>query len=446
MEKYQYSLNLQQLEIKNFRGFEDLKINFDERLTVFIGINGSGKSSILDLIAENFRQLVHQWFQLGKENYFLNAQKDIKYGSDGISTNELYYSVDYPYYNENRELANVHEDDQSELKLDTKLPPNFVTIGRDIGEGQRESILDEMKSVFETLKRTDLDKIHLPILAYYQAGSLSQKNALKDDFDTHILSIYDDLLENKSLSFQNLKKWFEWRQKLDLQRQQRGKSNEGFRKITEAIYQDILQMLNDDGENAFTEIYIDWEKDQYGEFVLVKNGDSLKENQLSSGEKLLFTLVADISAKLALANPASENPSKEGAGVVLIDEIDLHLHPKWQRKVVTKLREIFPNVQFVITTHSPALLSNSDRKHVRILKNGEIQASPFVKGRDINSILEDVFEVEERPQEYKTKIAKFYEALESNVDLAKSLLSDLKKDYGSADIEIVRAESYLEIY
>jgi predicted ATP-binding protein involved in virulence len=173
---------------------------------------------------------------------------------------------------------------------------------------------------------------------------------------------------------------------------------------------------------------------------------TLEISQMSAGEKHIFAMIGDIAMKLIEANPNKENPLKDGTGVVLIDEIDLHLHPKWQRKVVTKLRDIFPNVQFVITTHSPALLANFDRKHIRVLKDGKIQHTPFTKGRDVNAIFEDVFEVEERPQEYKNKISKFYEILESNVDLAKKLLLELKNDYGDADAEITRAESYLEIY
>jgi len=447
MEKHQFNLRVQQLSIQNFRGFENLEIKFDENLTVLIGVNGSGKSSILDLLAENFRQIVSAWFQLGKDKFYLEPNKDIKYGSNGISKNELNFEVTYPIYDNEENLISTQQEDKTIINLDLKLYPSFVLMAeRDSDDNQKVSILNEIRTTFENLKRTNLDKIHLPILAYYQSVGLSQNNQMKDDFDTHVLSVYDDLLENRSISFKNIKKWFEWRQKLDLQRQQRSKNNESFQKTTDNIYQNILLMLNDEKENIFTEIYIDWEKSQDGEFVLVKNGSLLKENQLSSGEKLLFTLVADISYKLALANPQSQNPSKEGFGIILIDEIDLHLHPKWQRKVVTKLREIFPNVQFVITTHSPVLLANFDKQHIRVLKDGKIIHTPFVKGRDINAIFEDVFEVEERPKEYTEKIAKFYELLENNAKAAKEVLLELKQDFGDSDPEIVRAVSYLEIY
>ncbi|NJO01056.1 MAG: AAA family ATPase [Bacteroidia bacterium] len=148
---------------------------------------------------------------------------------------------------------------------------------------------------------------------------------------------------------------------------------------------------------------------------------------------------------LSLANPHTDNPML-GSGIVLIDEIDLHLHPKWQRKVVFKLLETFPNVQFVMTSHSPLLISMLDKKLIRIIKNGKICESSYTKGRDTNAILSDNFEVSERPEEYRQKISKFYDLLEQNVESAREVLDELKQDLGESDPEIVRAESYLEIY
>jgi predicted ATP-binding protein involved in virulence len=301
---------------------------------------------------------------------------------------------------------------------------NFVTLFAN--ESTHQVILNELGDIFGKIRRTDLAKIRLPILAYYQSIGLSQNRIEegKDTFSTFVWNTYDDLLENRGTSFKNLKKWFEWSQKLDYQLQEQGEGGASFHKKTEIIYQDILQMLNDE-ENTFTKIYIDWKKSTEGEFVIVKNGNNLKENQLSSGEKLLFTLVADISYKLALANPSSLNPSKEGTGIVLIDEIDLHLHPKWQRKVVTKLREIFPNVQFVITTHSPVILTELYSKHIRVLDNGHIFGIRDSFGHSEEEMLEEMGGQSERK-----KLIKEIHRL-----LAQNKISEAKEKRAKIEVE-----------
>ena len=92
--------------------------------------------------------------------------------------------------------------------------------------------------------------------------------------------------------------------------------------------------------------------------LLIDKGDqSFDISQLSDGERSFLALICDLGRRLALANPELTNPLL-GAGVVLIDELELHLHPKWQREVRDKLLATFPNVQFIATTHSPFIIQS----------------------------------------------------------------------------------------
>ncbi|EPL0838056.1 AAA family ATPase, partial [Klebsiella aerogenes] len=101
--------------------------------------------------------------------------------------------------------------------------------------------------------------------------------------------------------------------------------------------------------------------------VLTKNGIELDAQQLSQGEKTILTLVGDLARRLSLLNPELQNPF-EGKGIVLIDEIDLHLHPMWQQKIIERLLTTFPNVQFILSTHSPQVLSTVPARSIRILE------------------------------------------------------------------------------
>ncbi|HCD1890397.1 TPA: AAA family ATPase, partial [Escherichia coli] len=104
--------------------------------------------------------------------------------------------------------------------------------------------------------------------------------------------------------------------------------------------------------------------------VLIKNGIQLDAQQLSQGEKTILTLVGDLARRLSLLNPELQNPF-EGQGIVLIDEVDLHLHPTWQQKIIERLLTTFPNVQFVLSTHSPQVISTVPARSIRILEEVE---------------------------------------------------------------------------
>jgi hypothetical protein len=117
---------------------------------------------------------------------------------------------------------------------------------------------------------------------------------------------------------------------------------------------------------------------------VTKAGERLYLDQLSDGERSLLAIVADLVRRLSLANPELADPL-EGAGVVLIDEIELHLHPTWQRSVVEKLRTTFPNIQFIASTHSPFVIQS--------LRAGElINLDPEEFGEYSDKSIEDIAE------------------------------------------------------
>ncbi|HYO69567.1 MAG TPA: AAA family ATPase, partial [Archangium sp.] len=130
-------------------------------------------------------------------------------------------------------------------------------------------------------------------------------------------------------------------------------------------------------------------------------------------------------------------------GIVLIDEIDLHLHPHWQRRVIGDLRKTFPGVQFVATTHSPQVLSMADDAWVRLLVSGETEPRRVsrVKGKDTNALLEDIFGEPSRPQEMQRELDRLAWLIdEAKLDEARGLLSALREQLGAEDADIVRAE------
>jgi predicted ATP-binding protein involved in virulence len=167
---------------------------------------------------------------------------------------------------------------------------------------------------------------------------------------------------------------------------------------------------------------------------------------LSDGLRNLLGLVSDLAWRAATLNPWMGDRINELHGVVLIDEVDLHLHPSWQRMVVPRLLAAFPNVQFFITTHSPQVLSSISEENLFIIKDFNIQTGQFfTEGRDSNAILQDVFDLSKRPQEEQSMLNQFYQFLEiKQQQQALEILEKLEKKWGSLDPEIVRANLYYQ--
>jgi predicted ATP-binding protein involved in virulence len=171
-----------------------------------------------------------------------------------------------------------------------------------------------------------------------------------------------------------------------------------------------------------------------------KNGETLNVAQLSQGEKSLMALVGDIARRLAMLNPALDNPLS-GNGIVLIDEVDLHLHPSWQRSLIDRFTTTFPNCQFVITTYSPLVISDYKDVLVYTLTNGKLQKIPSQYGQDANTVLLDVMDTSIRDPEIDIKLNDLLDAIQdSNLAQAQKLLTELTAELPANHLELVKAK------
>ena len=174
-----------------------------------------------------------------------------------------------------------------------------------------------------------------------------------------------------------------------------------------------------------------------------KNGKTLSVSQLSDGEKCLIAMVGDLARRLAIANPIGDEPLK-GSGVVIIDEIDLHLHPRWQRKIIPTLTRVFSNLQFIISTHSPHVITHVQPENIFLLNDSDegIQYTKPLEsyGKNADRVLEDLMGLNTtRPDEVNTLLKELYETInEGETDKAKEQISNLRAMIGE-DPEIVKA-------
>jgi predicted ATP-binding protein involved in virulence len=185
---------------------------------------------------------------------------------------------------------------------------------------------------------------------------------------------------------------------------------------------------------------------EYGKpvFVVRKGNQELAFDQLSEGERSLAAMVCDIARRLAIANP--DGDPLQGNGVVMIDEIDLHLHPRWQAEVLERLMATFPNLQWVVTTHSPIVLSRVRPESVRILDGFTLSEPGPTYGRDANALLEELFGIQLRPDNVAQLIEDIAEAIdEEELERARTLLDELAESLGTGDREVTRLRTMIDL-
>ncbi len=181
--------------------------------------------------------------------------------------------------------------------------------------------------------------------------------------------------------------------------------------------------------------------------VRFESGEVAPWQELSDGFHIYLALVADIARRAVMLNEqdGGEAPALV-EGVVLIDEIDLHLHPRWQRVVLDGLRTVFPRLQFIVTTHSPQVLSSAENRQVRHLVGGKIQEhGVFVEGRDSNAILREQMGTEDRDAEGRAELRALHDAIDQgSKEQAEARYAGLLAKWGDLDPALIRARGLMD--
>jgi len=407
-------MRIKQLKMQSFRGIGDLIIDFDQKEpTVFIGINGVGKSSILDCLAillSRFSSAIQHSTSSGK----LFKEEDIK--------------------NDKNETHNEIIADFESQKFTWSLTK--VKKGR---IKDTSTNLSEINKITENIKYqlSSSEQYNLPVIIYYSTNRavLDIPLKIKKQHSFTQIDTYENALAGQGSEFRIFFEWF--RKQEDLENELRLENNRDYRdKQLESVRQAICSLIPN-----FNKLRV---RRSPLRMTLEKDEEELIVNQLSDGEKCLLAMVGDLARRLAIANPGLENPL-DGFGVVLIDEIELHLHPKWQREIIPALTRTFPHCQFIVTTHSPQVIGEIKPQGIYILEkteNGIIAQRPQSSyGRDSNQILEDLMDVPERRLEIKQDLLKLFRLIDAgDLEAAEELRRELAKKIGEDEAQFVKVD------
>jgi predicted ATP-binding protein involved in virulence len=406
VRKKRQLVHVEELVLTNFRAFSALSLAFSPgRSTVLVGLNGSGKSTLLGAVDVLLAQLAAS-FGARNARYRTLTDDDITNGRD-IAKIVIKARVG-----------------SSELTWD---------VGR--ARGNRRSNERSLRVLDEEISRIQKDqRVCVPVLVHYRVTRAVteiplQARAPQPVFPT---DAYEGALVEEGPDFRQLFLWFMDREYLE--KEARIDNPDDLDHQLEAVRRAIRPFLPALGDLHVQHVPLR---------VLVRKGDRpLYVDQLSDGEKCLLAMVGDLARRLAIANPHADDPL-DGGGVVLIDEIDLHLHPSWQRDVVPKLESTFPNCQFLLATHSPQVIADVPKKNLRLLKqvSGDIVCEQRDEsfGMDSNRVLLEIMGVDERPHDVKVRIQAIFTLLgDGKLAEARDAITALEADIG-ADPELAKA-------
>lgn len=422
---------LRSIKITNFRRFEELNIKFDQQLTVLVGKNGSGKSSILDATAIAAGSLPTS---LDGITGFPIRKEDARISVYRLGDNDDVQPI-FPV-----EITAIGCVDGHEISWKRVL--NSISGRCNFSQALE---LTAISNQYQKRMREGDSTLILPLVAYYGTGRLWNQHKEKSSdvlsVNTRINGYIDSL--DSAANDKLMKNWFSKMRQQELQRQE---AIPVFRIVCQAMEQCLNRLSN------VNDSKVDFNLDTREIDVQIpdENGGStvMPLNKLSDGYKCTVSLIADIAYRMALLNPQLRDRAlAETDGIVLIDEIDLHLHPEWQKSILDLLLTLFPRIQFIVSTHAPSVVNTVKSDNLMILEN-DIARQPVgeIYGKDTNTIVSGVMQSTNRPPRITELFDRFNIALQrSAFSEAHDCIAKLETILDENDAELAACQSKLKI-
>lgn len=403
------------LRLENYRCFANLEVVLEPDLTVLFAENGGGKSTILNALG------------LGLSGFQPNTPRGLK--------------LDH-----RRDIRLISLDDRGRRE---PAGDCAITWTANIGERAGAEWATTVKSATGRTTRNHLEALEgieevrkpgerWPLFAWYGTNRMGRGKASTkplpsrpDRWEGYAGSLNPDQDDSALLT------WLLEEILADTVRRQEGEAE---RFLATAVM-DALAIATPGVARAW------YDPRERSPMVRFESGEVALWTELSDGFHVFLALVADIARRAVILNESDGGEAVTRVeGVVLIDEIDLHLHPRWQRVVLNGLRATFPRLQFIVTTHSPQVLSSALNRQVRRLVGRRIQEQGvFVEGRDTNAILRDYMETDDRDEVGRDELRALHGAIDQGrIEEAKAIYSRLLERWGSLDPALIRARSFMD--
>lgn len=404
------TFRFQKLTLDQFRCFEHLELPLEEDLTLLFAENGGGKTAILHALAAGLTP-----FQEGSPRLLkLDAQRDAR----KVTLDER----------GRREPAGP-----CTLAWTAKVGEELAVTWSNTANPASNRKTSDHAAVLAAIEQVRVPGARWPLFAFYGVDRMSRGKASTKPAPTRpdrwegYAAALDPAQDDSAL--------LTWLLEEILADTVRRQNNEPERFLATAVMDTVAK--------ATPGVMRAWYDPKERSPVLrFESGEVATWKELSDGFHVYLSLVTDLARRAVMLNEQDGGDAPSVVeGVVLIDEIDLHLHPRWQRVVLDGLRKIFPRLQFVVTTHSPQVLSSALNRQVRRVVHGKLQEhGVYVEGRDTNAILRDFMNTNDRDADGQAMLRELHDAIDQgNKTTVEELLAKLESKWGTLDPALERA-------
>ena len=382
------------LKLRNLKGIAELELALDESLTLLAGVNGVGKTSVLQALLTALTQVWHY----KPPHHYPSFQLAGNLTRVGTTNAEIVLELGTP--------------DQSPITVRFEIQERGVTLDR--------SQLPRLR------KYLNESQTPLPLIVYYEQNRIAPPSSGRLNVSVSSKENRASSLRTTVTSANEFKAWF-FEKEADEGLETRDRQDLTYADRELVAVRKVLKQL--DGFTAVRSRKPP-ESSQRTLF-LVKQGADIPFDSLSGGEQAFFLLAADLARRLMLESP--DTGLEEAPGIVCIDEIELHLHPAWQKKILRTLIDTFPACQFVVSTHSPQVIGGVEAHHIRRLAPAEnglrtVTQPTASKGRDSNYVLRGILDTPDRDDDVSELFDKFDRLVDDGtLDAAERVLDELSK-------------------
>lgn len=414
-------MRVEKTKIKNFRGIEAKELEFKPGFNLLVGENGKGKTSALEAIAVGLGGFVPG----------INSKATRR-----ISTQEVRRT--YPV------LGDGSVDKKLHLPVDVEI--EAVIDGEKCRwVRRRTSLTSDVTSTMQYAvskkaeEMSQQEDTELPVILYESTERALKKKSgrvLNHSENNYYRSAgYDNALSGSP----NVELLLEWCVKMEMVSWQHERKIAEYEAAKRAVALFMHEM------ELQGEYRISYDK-QTGQLMLKTEKETFPVEDLSSGYQSLVWMVFDIAYRMAVLNPDKKDKITETSGVVLIDEIDQHLHPKWQWNIIDALRTVFPNVQFIAATHSPILFASAKNVWIIDMAEDDVTYSFSQYGLDVNHTLKKFQNTENVYPKVQEQILRFYMMVDKgDYSEAEKILNSLEGEMKSENPLITEMKTTLDL-